>query len=125
MKMVDLELDDEDIGETATPIPMPEAPRYPYGLRICLTHAELRKLKLDPAEASIGAYVHGHFMGCITSVSMNQTENADECRVEIQIEQLAVESEDEENEEMEAQMTGTGRRRSPLYTRMARKEAEK
>lgn len=123
-KMTDMELDDEDIGDMKAPIPLPETPRYPYGLRICLTHAELRKLKLDPAEASIGAYVHGHFMGCITSVSMNQTENADECRVEIQIEQMAVESEDEENKEMEAKM-GAGRRRSPLYTRMARKEAEK
>lgn len=121
-KMVDMELDDEQIGDMQAQVKLPETPRYPYGLRISLTKAELGKLQLDAGDAFVGGYVHGHFLACITSVSMNENQESDDCRVELQIERLAVESEDEENEEMEA-MNGKGRRRSPLYTRMARKEA--
>lgn len=119
-KMVDMELDDEDIGDMAAPMALPEQPRYPYGLRISLNKSDLKKLGLDSGEAFVGGYVHGHFIGCITSVSINETEHCDDCRVEVQIEQMAIESEDEENEEMEAKMGK--RRRSPLYSR--REEAK-
>lgn len=100
--MVSMEMDDEEIHEAPTPIPIEDKPSYPYGLRICLTDAELRKLGLDPAEAldGVGGLVHLFALARITSASMDQREGGDPCiRVELQIEDLAVESEDEENEE--------------------------
>lgn len=119
-KMVDMELDDEAIADMSAPMALPEHPRYPYGLRISLNKSDLKKLGLDSTEAFVGGYVHGHFVGCITSVSINESEHSEDCRVEIQMERLAIESEDEENEEMEAKIGM--RRRSPLYSR--RKEAK-
>lgn len=97
--MQDMELDDEDQLDAVMPIPMPEKPRYPYGLRICLTEAEFKKLGLDHADAEVGAMFHGHFMARVTSVSSNEDDGGEHCRVEAQIESLAVESEDEENED--------------------------
>lgn len=97
--MQSMELADEESLDAPMPITMPEKPDYPYGLRICLTDAELAKLKLDPAQAmeSIGGVVHGHFIGRVTSASMDQREGGDSCsRIEIQITDLALESEDAE-----------------------------
>ena len=89
-------------------LPMPmEREDYPYGLRLCLTDAELEKMELDPADACVGGLIHLHAMGRITSISSNDV-NGKKCqRIELQIEDLCVESEDEENEEMD----------SPLYDR--------
>lgn len=98
-KMVSMEYDDEDSLDAAMPIAMPERPQFPYGLNLTLSEKELGKLGLDPAEAEVGGMVHGHFMACIRSVSKNDTENGESCRVELQIERLAIESEDEENAE--------------------------
>ena len=94
--MVDMELDDEDKLDAAMPIPMPAKPDYPYGLRICLTEKELEKLDLDHSEAFYGGTVHGHFMGRITNIDAGEGENGPRCRIEIQIERLAIESEDDE-----------------------------
>lgn len=98
IQLKDMELDDEDKLDTAMPIPT-NRPDYPWGLKICITEKEFEKLGLDPSAAEVGGYVHGHFMGCITSVSSEQRDSGDTCRVEIQIEKLAIESEDEEDEE--------------------------
>ena len=46
-----MDLDDEEKMDTICPIPMPDKPQYPYGLCICLTHAEFEKLGLDPSDA--------------------------------------------------------------------------
>ena len=63
----------------------------------------LEKLGLDaPDGECVGGTVHGHFMGRITSLSSNSGESGDCCRIEIQIEDLAIESEDAENEEAES-----------------------
>lgn len=98
--MQSMELDDESKLDAAQPIAMDSRPDYPYGLRICLTHEELKKLDLDPADAFVGGMIHGHFMGRITSASANDYEGSGpSCRIEIQIESLAIESEDAENEE--------------------------
>ncbi len=94
--MVDMELDDEDKLDAAMPIPMPAKPDYPFGLRICLTEKELEKLDLDHSEAFVGGTIHGKFMGRITSVSEDAREGGSSCRIEIQIERLAIESEDDE-----------------------------
>lgn len=97
--MTDMEMDDEDQLDTAMPIAMPERPRYPYGLRLCLTGPEFEKLGLDPSEAVKGGIVHGHFLARITEVMARDSEGGSDCRVELQIEDLAIESEDEENGE--------------------------
>jgi hypothetical protein len=91
--MVSMELDDEEKIDAVAPIPMPSKPDFPHGLRICLTERELEKLDIDHTEAFVGGVFHGFFMARITSVSVNG--------VEAQIEDLAIESEDEENEEAE------------------------
>ena len=100
--MTDMELDDEDQIDAVMPIAMPDKPQYPYGLRICLTEKEFSKLGLDPSDAFVGGMIHGHFMGRITCVSSNEGESGASARVEIQIESLAIESEDEENDEADS-----------------------
>lgn len=94
--MQSMELDDEDKIDACLPMPC-AMPDFPYGLRICLTEKDLAKCKVDPADAVVGGVFHGHFMARITSVSAEQHSGADTCRIEAQIEDLAIESEDEEN----------------------------
>jgi hypothetical protein len=91
-QMVDLALDDEDKLDMATPIPMSERPQYPYGTRICLTHSELRKMKLD-ADCNVGDTIDMRMFGEVTSIS----KDGDNCRIEIQIQRLATEDENQEN----------------------------
>lgn len=96
--MTDMEMDDESQLDAPMPIAMPDRARYPYGLRISLTEKEFEKLGLDPRDAVVGGICHGHFLARVTSVSANETEGGDSCcRVELQIEDLAIESEDEED----------------------------
>jgi len=91
--MVDLELDDEDKLDANMPIPMAEKPKFPYGLRICLTHKELEKLGLD-ADCDIGDVIDLRAFATVTSVSNGEGEfEGKYCRVELQIEKLAVENE--------------------------------
>lgn len=112
--MKSLELDDEDKLDAAMPIPMPSKPDFPYGCRICLTEKEFEKLGLDSKDAVIDGMIHGHFMGRITSVSHTESSGGATggsdgescCRVEIQMEALAIESEDEENEQAESPKRG-------------------
>lgn len=98
LTMTDMEMDDEDQLDAAMPITMPERARYPYGLRISLSEKEFEKLGLDPRDAVVGGICHGHFLARVTSVSANETEGEACCRVELQIEDLSIESEDEEND---------------------------
>lgn len=100
--MKSLELDDEDKLDAIMPIPMPTKPDYPYGCRICLTEKEFEKLGLDSAEACIDGTIHLHAMGKITSVSKTEGADGECCRVEIQLTDMAIESEDDENEEQES-----------------------
>ena len=95
--MVSMELDDEEKLDASAPIPMPDKPDFPYGLKLCLTECEFKKLDLDPSDAVVGGVVHLHALARITSVSMNNGESGDSARVEMQIEDLAIESEDDEN----------------------------
>ena len=96
--MRSMELDDEEKLDTVLPMPM-DKPDFPCGLRISLSEKELDKLGLDaPTVEHVGGVVHGHFLGRVTSVSMDQRDGENCCRVEIQIEDLDIESEDEENE---------------------------
>jgi len=101
-KLVDMEMDDEDQLDCCCPIPMPERPRYPFGLKICLTHKELPKLGLS-ADCEVGDMIDLRAFACVTSVSINKTEGGEEeCRVELQIEKMAVEDETTESTAEEA-----------------------
>ena len=93
--MQSMEYDDEDKLDAVLPMPATK-PDFPYNLRISLTERELKKLDLDPKDAEVGGMIHGFFMGRVTSVRIDPDEK---CCVEIQIEDLGIESEDEENEE--------------------------
>lgn len=90
---------------------MPEAPVYPYGLCICLTHDELDKLGLD-ADCEVGDMIHIMAMAKVTSISKNATSDGENCRVELQITDMSVEDEDLEYDEPE-QETRIGYRLRP------------
>jgi len=93
-KLVDMELDDEDKMDLAVP-QISQQPDYPWGLRICLSEKELKKLKLPLPE--VGDYLDMRAFGRVTSCSQEQRDGQDCCRVEIQIEQIAVEDENTED----------------------------
>ena len=97
--LTSMEYDDEDSLDACCPMPMPMRPEYPFGLRITLTDKELEKLKIDHADAFVGGTFHGHFMARVTSVSADENSGGKTCRMEAQIEDLAIESEDEETTE--------------------------
>lgn len=91
--MVSMELDDEDRHDSILPIAMPDKAQYPYGLRICLTQCELEKLNLSVDGCSIGAVVDLRAFAVVTSISASDGESGQQCRIELQIEKLAVENE--------------------------------
>jgi len=95
-KLTDMELSDDEKIDREMPGATPSKPDFPWGLRISLTEKELEKLGLD-ADCDIGDMIDLRAFAVVTSVSKNKsTEGADSCRVELQIEKMAVESEDEE-----------------------------
>jgi hypothetical protein len=100
--LTSMELDDEQKLDMAMPIPMSRKPDYPCGLCLSLTEKDFEKLGLDPKEAEIGGLVHLFAMARVTSVSHRQSASGDKCcRVELQIEDMSIESEDDEVEEDE------------------------
>lgn len=109
-KMVDMELDDEASMDACMPFPMSKKPRYPYGLQICLHDAELKKLKLDVPR--IGDTIE---LRAFAEVTCTSNENG--VRVELQIQQMAVENEAEETDspaEEKAEGEEPHRKRSSL-----------
>lgn len=98
-KMVDMELDDESVLDMAMPIAMPSGsskPRYPYTLMITLTDVELTKLGLahNPAR---GDMIDLRAFAVVTDVTTRDSEfGGKSCRVELQIQKLAVENEADE-----------------------------
>ena len=92
-KLVSMELDDEDKMDLALPPPVSEQPDYPWALKISLTDKELTKLGLEDDLPDVGDYIHLGAMARVTSVSSNATDGQNCCRVELQIEMLAVEEE--------------------------------
>lgn len=103
-KMVDMELDDESMLDMSFPMPMAvgeKRPRYPYNLMISLTDVELTKLKLSH-DAEVGDVIDLRAFAVVTSVSKSDTEHSGKsCRVELQIQKLAVENEADEDETTE------------------------
>lgn len=86
--LVSMELDDEDKMDMAIPA-MPQ-PDYPWGLKICLTSAELEKLGIDVKDASVGDYFHINARACVTSISSTDGPDGPCDRLEAQIEDMNV-----------------------------------
>lgn len=91
-KLADMELDDDESLDAIMPIHMPERPKYPFGLKICLCEGELKKLGLDLP--GVGDVIDLRAFAEVTSVS----DGAGGRRVELQIQKIAVENEMTENE---------------------------
>lgn len=98
-KMTDMAMSKKEVAETmpAMEAPSESGPEYPWGLRICLTNDELEKLGLD-CDCEIGDIVDLRAFACVTSVSMDKSSDGSmRCRVELQIEKLAIEAEANED----------------------------
>lgn len=88
----------DDIPTVADCVPM-----YPYGLCISLCQDELEKLGYEASDFDPEDIVHLHCLAMVTSVSTSKSASGDDCsRIELQITNIACESEDEENEEVES-----------------------
>lgn len=92
-QLTSMELDDEDKMDMAIPS-ISQQPDFPWGLRICFTEKELKRLELPIPED--GDMIDMRAMGTVTSVSTEQREGKDTCRVEIQIEKISLENENRE-----------------------------
>ena len=95
--LTDMARTEEELQEQSTPLG--EVNKYPYGLSICLTEVELEKLGVDHEDWEVGGVLHLHALARITSISKNETEHGEKCRVELQLTHLDGESEDEEDKE--------------------------
>lgn len=73
------------------PIPMPDRPDYPYGLRITFSEKELKRLGLGVPE--FGDMIDMRVFATVTSVSEDKTHSGETTRVEMQIEKISAESE--------------------------------
>lgn len=93
-KFADMELTDDEKFDAVMPMPMPHKPDYPYGLRITLCTPELEKLGVE-ADCDVGDTIDLRAFGVVTSV----TKDGENCRVEIQLQKIAVEDEDDEVED--------------------------
>lgn len=98
-KLVDMRKTPADKAEEVmemTSAPSPDMiADYPYGLCLCLTHEELEKLDLD-TDVEVGDMIDLRAFAKVTSVSKRDVGGQEDIRVELQITNLAVESEDTE-----------------------------
>lgn len=100
--MVDMALTPKEIEEEKADTPWESPmPKYPYGLSICFTQDELDKLELDPADVDVGDVVHLFAFAKVTSKSVNETDEGQKARIEMQIIAISSEDENTENEAMD------------------------
>lgn len=93
-KLTDMAMTPEEMADNAMPCGDSGAPEYPWGLRGCFTDAELAKLGLNIRDASIGDLLDMRVFATVTSISENRKADGTSCcRVEWQIEKIAVEDE--------------------------------
>jgi hypothetical protein len=100
-KLTDMELDDEDKLDMCLPCgpgEKPKGPEYPWGLRISLSEKELEKLGLDVKDASVGDMIDMRAFAVVTSISQDERDGKKSCRVELQIQKLAIENEMQEDD---------------------------
>lgn len=87
---------EEKIAAVEASMPTPvAASEYPWGLRLSLDEKDLERLGLD-ASCDVGDTLHFQAMAVVTSVSKNEYNGVHSCRVEMQVQRMAVENEDEE-----------------------------
>jgi hypothetical protein len=99
--MIDMAKTAEEMEKDSSPILAGGQEKYPYGLRIYLSHDEIEKLGVDVSDWEVGATFHLFALAKVTSISQNETENGTNCHVSLQITHLSGESEDAENREMD------------------------
>lgn len=108
-KMVDMRRSPEEKKEVMD-APMPsDMPDYPYGLCISLGNDELEKLSLDCSDCESGDTIDLRAFAKVTSISKQDYNGTQTCRIELQITQLAVENEDTEYDEESGEDSGRGR----------------
>lgn len=83
---------DEQRERDMYPQPVSEMSDYPYGLCISLDDEILEKLDLD-GDCEVGDVIDLRVFAKVTSVNKRQVNGDDECRIELQITELAVENE--------------------------------
>jgi hypothetical protein len=79
MKLVDMELDDEQKTDFCAPMPC-DRPDYPYGLRVSFDQGSLDKLKTNAADFKVGDMIDMRCFGVVTSVSMDDASESGEQR---------------------------------------------
>lgn len=101
-KMIDMRRTPEektkDVGYPMA-VPANDTPDYPYGLSISLGDDELAKLDLD-GNCQVGDMIDLRALAKVTNVSARDEGGKTVCRIELQITNLAIESEDEEDAEV-------------------------
>ena len=101
MHMVDMSMSPAEAQAENGPYPVANAPRYPYGLQICLGPEEIAKLDLDDEDCCVGDILHIHAFAKVTSYSKRDTESGSDTRIELVLAFMEVEDEDDENEDDE------------------------
>lgn len=91
---------DDEKGDRMMPIPMPDVPEYPPGLKIVLTETELSKIEdlgVD-CECEVGDVIDLRVFCCVTHESSESGADGKRRRIELQIEDVLM-FEDETTEE--------------------------
>lgn len=90
-KLADMKMSKAQKTEMNSPVAASDSPSYPYGLTLRLDSASLDKLGMSKLP-KVGAKVMVHAMGVVTSVSQHESKNNDSRNVEIQLQEMGVES---------------------------------
>ncbi len=97
MPMISTEMDEDDQYDSPMMDGMDEKPRYPYGMRLSIDEKMLAKLKIDPSDLFVGGIMHMHALVNITGINISDNGDGQCCTVNLCIENMAIQSEDEEN----------------------------
>lgn len=99
-RMVDMKRSDSEKMAADSPFAMsaaggPTGPDYPYGLRIRLGEDELAKLDLE-GDCSAGDMIDLRAFAKVVNVTVDDVDGKPRRSIELQIQQLAVENEEED-----------------------------
>lgn len=97
MPMISTEMDEDDQYDSPMMSGMDEKPRYPSGCHFSIDEKTLEKLGIDPSDLFVGGILHMHALVNITGISSSDHGSGATCCVNLCIENMAIESEDEEN----------------------------
>jgi chromosome condensin MukBEF ATPase and DNA-binding subunit MukB len=89
--LADMKMTKSEKKDTMPTTAEANSPSYPYGLRLSLDSAALEKLGITSLP-KVGAKLMVHGMGVVTSVSQHESKNNDSRNVEIQLQEMGVES---------------------------------